>query len=191
MVLGAGFFFCTSSRFSGGAARPRLVSNVSVFSRKRTFRSPQVFESNENWGFGRDCWVSAGLFVRALLASGSELFNGIFVWERPRSALRVEFLSSADRSNFQCLPFFVFHFQISKLPNSVCVSTFCANFVSRSESCEFGTLSSQFRAFGTAPFVGCPSACFRISANGGVYPVHPHPTSHGTTYLICWRAGCE
>ena len=114
MVLGAGFFFCTSSRISGGAARPRLVSNVSVFSRKRTFRSPQVFESNENWGFGRDCWVSAGLFVRALLASGSEHFNGIFVWERPRSALRVEFLSSADRSNFQCLPFFVFHFQISK-----------------------------------------------------------------------------
>ena len=117
MVLGAGFFFCTSSRISGGAARPRLVSNVSVFSRKRTFRSPQVFESNENWGFGRDCWVSAGLFVRALLASGSEYFNGIFVWERPRSALRVEFLSSADRSNFQCLPFFVFRFQTSKLPN--------------------------------------------------------------------------
>ena len=182
MVLGAGFFLCTSSRISGGAARPRLVSNVSGFSRKRTFRSPQVFESNENWGFGRDCWVSAGLFVRALLASGSEHFNGIFVWERPRSALRVAFqISSA----------FHFSFFISKFPNSGCVSTFCANFVSRSESCEFGTLSSQFRAFGTAPFVGCPSACFRISANGGVYPVHPHPTSHGTTYLICWRAGCE
>ena len=96
VVLGAGFFFCTSSRISGGAARPRLVSNVSVFSRKRTFRSPHIFESNENWGFGRDCWVSAGLFVRALLASGSEHFNGIFVWERPRSALRVAFqISSA------------------------------------------------------------------------------------------------
>ena len=108
MVLGAGFFFCTSSRISGGAARPRLVSNVSVFSRKRTFRSPQVFESNENWGFGRDCWVSAGLFVRALLASGSEHSNGIFVWERPRSALRVAFqISSA----------FHFSFFVSKFPN--------------------------------------------------------------------------
>ena len=108
MVLGAGFFFCTSSRISGGAARPRLVSNVSVFSRKRTFRSPQVFESNENWGLGRDCWVSAGFFVRALLASGSEYFNGIFVWERPRSALRVAFqISSA----------FHFSFFVSKFPN--------------------------------------------------------------------------
>ena len=105
----AGSFFCTSSRISGGAARPRLVSNVSGFSRKRTFRSPQVFESKENWGFGRDCWVSAGLFVRALLASGSEHSNGIFVWERPRSALRVAFqISSAFHFSF-------FHFQISEL----------------------------------------------------------------------------
>ena len=170
--MGQVTFFEHRLGFLGGAARPQLVSNVSVFSRKRTFRSPQVFESNENWGFGRDCWVSAGLFVRALLASGSEYFNGIFVWERPRSALRVAFqISSA----------FHFSFFISKFPNSACVSTFCANFVSRSESCEFGTLRSQFRSFGTPPFVGCPSARFRISANGGVDPAHLHPTAHGTS----------
>ena len=98
------------------------------------------------------------------------------------------------RSKFPVRSIFRFsfpNFQISKFPNSVCVSTVCANFVSRSESCEFGTLRSQFRVFGTPPFVGCPSARFRISANGGVDPVHPHPTAHGTSYLICWRAGCE
>ena len=75
--LGQVSFFEHRLVFLGGAARPQLVSNVSVFSRQRTFRSPQVFESNENWGFGRDCWVSAGLVVRALLALGSEHFNGV------------------------------------------------------------------------------------------------------------------
>ena len=136
--LGQVSFFEHRLVFLGGAARPRLVSNVSVFSRQRTFRSPQVFESNENWGLGRDCWVSAGFFVRALLASGSEYFNGIFVWERPRSALRVA---------LQIPSVFHFSFFVSKFPNPVCVSTFCADFVSRSESCEFGTLRSQFRVF--------------------------------------------
>ena len=130
MALGAGFFFCTSSRISGGAARPRLVSNVSVFSRKRTFRSPHIFESNENWGFGRDCWASVGLDVRALLAFGTRTFQGRFR-ERNRSAFRVAFhVSGAVQISFLVLSFqtwsapdglrkFSVAFQILRIPSAV------------------------------------------------------------------------
>ena len=106
--MGQVTFFEHRLGFLGGAARPQLVSNVSVFSRHRTFRSPQVLnqmrigDSDEIAGcrrvfsYGPSSRQGANISMASLFGSAPDL--------------RFEL-----RSKFPVPSIFNFRFQISKL----------------------------------------------------------------------------
>ena len=134
--MGQVTFFEHRLGFLGGAARPQLVSNVSVFSRHRTFRSPQVLNQMR---IG-DSDEIAG--CRRVLSYGPSLR-----WE---ANISMAFWGAPQIRDSSCVPHFLcgpfsFFVNLSKLGLH---PTGCANLVLRFKFCEFRAPSvSMFLEF--------------------------------------------